>query len=165
MFCSVLFCSKIYCTNWNSFVRFNLLTRPSLFSSWRASTLMCRWSRCSWLWAYFLMTLSTVSTSGSLCRLSFRMYQGAPTIPRSTLFWNTSKNVPKQPLIILVTFLRALFEISSVYCNLSGKCEEGTCGVFEYRVYICTWKDSDVYRGTQTLGARSLYRLNLYSDG
>jgi hypothetical protein len=84
----VLFYSKIYCTSSNGCVRFNLLTRPSLFRSWRAFTLMCRWSRCSWLWAYFLMTLSTVSTSGSLCRLSFRMYQGASAIPRSTLFWN-----------------------------------------------------------------------------
>ena len=84
----VLFYSKIYYTISNGFVRFNLLTRPSLFRSWRASTLMCRWSRCSWLWAYFLMTLSIVSTSRSLCTLSFRMYQGASTIPRSTLFWN-----------------------------------------------------------------------------
>ena len=84
----VLFCNKIYCTNSNGLVRFNLLTRPSLFSSRRASKLMYRWSRCSWLWAYFLMTLSTVSTSRSLCRLSFRMYQAAPTIPRSTLFRN-----------------------------------------------------------------------------
>ena len=56
----VLFYSKIYYTNSKSFVRFNLLTRPSLFRSWRASTLMCRWSRRSWLWAYYLMTLSTV---------------------------------------------------------------------------------------------------------
>ena len=82
----VMFYSKIYYTNSNGFVRFNLLTRPSLFSSWRASTLKCRWSRCSWLWSYFLMTLSTVCTSISLFRLSFRMYQGASTIPLSTFY-------------------------------------------------------------------------------
>jgi hypothetical protein len=49
---------------------------------------MCRSSRCSWLWAYFLMTLSTVSISRSLWRLSFLMYQGASTISRINLFWN-----------------------------------------------------------------------------
>jgi hypothetical protein len=33
----------------------NILTRPPLFRSWRASTLMCQCSRCSWLWAYFTL--------------------------------------------------------------------------------------------------------------
>jgi len=48
----------------------------------------------------------------------------------------TLKNVRKRPLIILMAFFRAPIEISSVYCNLSGKCEEGNCGLFEYHVYI-----------------------------
>jgi len=63
--------------------------------------------------------------------------------------------ISKNILIILVTFFRALVEISSVYCNLSGKCEEGNCGLFEYHVYIWTWKDSGEYRGAQTLGVWS----------
>jgi hypothetical protein len=66
-----------------------------------------------------------------------------------------SKNIRKQPLIILMAFFRAPIEISSVYCNLSGKSEEGNCGLFEYHVYILTWKDSGEYRGAQTLDVRS----------
>jgi len=47
-----------------------------------------------------------------------------------------SKNIRKQPLIILMIFFRAPIEISGAYCNFSRKYEEENSDHLEYRVYI-----------------------------
>jgi hypothetical protein len=73
-----------------------------LFRSWIASTLLCRCSRCSWLWAYFLMTLSTVSISRSLWR-SAKMFPVIVICCGCNLEHNTSSANPNSRLIIHVT--------------------------------------------------------------
>ena len=87
------------------------------------------------------MTLSTVSTSRSLCRLSFRMYQGASTIPRSTLFRNLCIMcllIRMAVFILLVNQRGGIFARSYVK-GVVMKCPEMICVVAENDV-LESWK-------------------------
>ena len=75
-------------TSSNGFFLWSLRTMPMLFRSCMASTFSWWWSLSSCFCANLWISLDKTSTSRSLWRSLFLMYQGAMTMFRSTLFWN-----------------------------------------------------------------------------
>ena len=138
-----MFCSVAKCTALTETVLFVLILWPRHHCSAAGEPLR----RCAVEVAVhgfehtFLMTLSTVSTSRSLCRLSFRMYQGASTIPRSTLFRNLCIMcllIRMAVFILLVNQRGGIFARSYVK-GVVMKCPEMICVVAENDV-LESWK-------------------------
>lgn len=80
----ILSVTNTHCTNPK--VILSRLFMSATFNNWISCTLVCRWSRPSWLRANLLTTSFTVSIPRSRWRLLF--YVRALTMFLSTMFWN-----------------------------------------------------------------------------